>query len=458
MKQNQKGQQELLQPLTDRLATIRHRIGEHHDHLRTNETRTRRSLIDPILEILAWDTQDPHQVVHEYPIGTTRVDYALLSPQGTPVIALEAKRLGERLEPHIQQMLNYANPAGIPYCGITDGNIWTVFEVFRQKPIEDRKLLNIEITVTPVPNAAIRLLHLWKPNLQSMAPEPPPQTHDSQTAAEAPTRSWNPADDTSSVHADSPPIAISRYDITQHPHPTVLHFPNGEHRPLKTARDILLETAAWDQRKGYLNHNTLPVRRGPRANLIERQGLLPIQARERDYQTLPDTDMAIYVNLTRENCIKAALKIVRHLGLNPQAITITARATPDLPDRHQPTPAQWTPLTQLNPTRHPPPAEIHFPDGTQAEVKAFNSIILHTAKWLCRQGHVTSSQLPIRNGPKRNLMEHVPTGPDQDHEAFTRVPGTDMRVLTQFSGTACVKTTVKLARLAQQDPVKILLR
>ena len=120
----------LLKPLTDALEDIRRRMADHGDLLRQHETRTRRSLIDPLLDSLGWDTRDPGQVVHEHKAGNGRADYALMRQDGKPLIAIEAKRLGEPLESHIIQMVTYANVAGIPYCGLTDGNVWEVYDVF----------------------------------------------------------------------------------------------------------------------------------------------------------------------------------------------------------------------------------------------------------------------------------------------------------------------------------------
>ena len=60
----------LLQPLISTLEEIRLRITLHAPLLQENETRTRRSLIDPLLDTLGWDTQDPKAVIHEYKIST----------------------------------------------------------------------------------------------------------------------------------------------------------------------------------------------------------------------------------------------------------------------------------------------------------------------------------------------------------------------------------------------------
>ena len=58
------------------------------------EICTRYIIIDPVLRSLEWDPSDPSRCRIEYdvPVGR-RVDYALLGPDGHPLILVEAKRL-----------------------------------------------------------------------------------------------------------------------------------------------------------------------------------------------------------------------------------------------------------------------------------------------------------------------------------------------------------------------------
>ena len=104
------------------IETLKERIGAHRQSLQSSETRTRMALIDPLLRALGWDTEDPALVLPEYE-SSGRADYALLGGAGKPSAVIEAKRLGESLANHRGQMVNYANMSGIPYAGLTDGNI-----------------------------------------------------------------------------------------------------------------------------------------------------------------------------------------------------------------------------------------------------------------------------------------------------------------------------------------------
>ena len=83
--------------LRDAIMRVVRRVGEHGDYIVfTHEMRTRYAVIDPILEALGWEIDDPSQVRVEYEVKVSgkmkRVDYALLS-KGKPVVLVEAKKL-----------------------------------------------------------------------------------------------------------------------------------------------------------------------------------------------------------------------------------------------------------------------------------------------------------------------------------------------------------------------------
>jgi predicted type IV restriction endonuclease len=153
----------LAMPLDDLVTvieTLQGRIEKHGASLRENETRTRMALIDPLLQVLGWDTADPGLVTPEYNVSGRKADYALLKPHGQPAATVEAKKLGESLESHRMQMLNYSNASGVEYAGLTDGNRWELYEVFERGPLEDRRILNITLAGTPAHQLALQFLLL----------------------------------------------------------------------------------------------------------------------------------------------------------------------------------------------------------------------------------------------------------------------------------------------------------
>ena len=114
-------------------------VGKVKEHIKTqrgiledSEMQTRVILIDPILNALGWETNNPNSVRQEYEMNNGKADYALIHPETRrPFAIIEAKKLGEaHLEKHIPQIDNYAGDKShaIRYGAITNGNVWRVFE------------------------------------------------------------------------------------------------------------------------------------------------------------------------------------------------------------------------------------------------------------------------------------------------------------------------------------------
>ena len=114
-----------LDRLAETIERLRARIAEHEAHIGGHETRTRVILVDPLLRSLGWDTEDPNLVVHEFPVGRRKVDYALLRTNEVIGI-LEAKALGSQLND--SDWGKYvAELPGLPMVAFTNGNEWRFF-------------------------------------------------------------------------------------------------------------------------------------------------------------------------------------------------------------------------------------------------------------------------------------------------------------------------------------------
>ena len=153
------------------IEALQERIRNDGDTIGSNEIRTRTALVDPLLTALGWDTTDPAMVIPEYAAGGGTADYALLKvtpDDGSPVIAfIEAKRLHEPLEPHRAQMLTYANMSGVKYAGLTNGDRWELYEVFKEAPLHERRLVDVSLRRESAFDCAIQLLPLRWPSLET---------------------------------------------------------------------------------------------------------------------------------------------------------------------------------------------------------------------------------------------------------------------------------------------------
>ena len=160
----------LLDELITVIETLKQRITDHGAILQDNETRSRMALIDPLLQVLGWDTTDPFLVIPEYDAGGGQVDYALLDKKGGPTAVIEAKRLGEPLQKYREKMIRYAKAASINCAGITDGDQWELYDISRSGALHEKRILDLQISASPSYQTALNLLLLWRPNLSSAQP------------------------------------------------------------------------------------------------------------------------------------------------------------------------------------------------------------------------------------------------------------------------------------------------
>lgn len=245
-----------LDDLVQVIETLQQRIRDHGDSLRQNEIRTRVALIDPLLTALGWDVSDPGLVTAEYGVAGGRADHAFWEAGHTPAATLEAKKLGEVLEPHRLQMLNYSNAAGIRFAGLTDGNVWELYEIFKQGSLEERRILNVTIASEAAFQCALKLLLMWRANLATgrVIPAATPILDGSSTGGgnegPPPPGNWQPLAELQSVTGTTAP--------------TTIKFPNGEEREIVRWWRILAEVAEWLATDQKLTSAQVPIRIGNR--------------------------------------------------------------------------------------------------------------------------------------------------------------------------------------------------
>ena len=92
-----------------------------------NEAQVKQAIILPILRALDWDDANPAEFVPEFPVDSGRVDYALHQAGDSPVVFIEAKRLGGADYEGEEQLFRYAVNKGVPFLILTDGNVWDFY-------------------------------------------------------------------------------------------------------------------------------------------------------------------------------------------------------------------------------------------------------------------------------------------------------------------------------------------
>ena len=299
----------LLDELIEVIETLKQRITVHGTALRENETRTRMALIDPLLQVLGWDTSDPSLVIPEYSVGGGKADYALLSQEGHPTAAIEAKRLDEPLHSHLMQMVSYSAMAGIRYAGITNGDQWELYDVLRPVALTERRMLNLKISDSSPYFCALKLLLLWRPNLSSglaqQANEPitisPPNAGPTPTGPES--SDWMSLTEFASLEVKTSPKFI--------------RFPDGSEHPVQYLNDLVIQTISWLWSKKILTFGNLASFSSNRRHLVHTDAVHPSGRKFHNARKVEGTPLFVEANLSGTQSIEKTVALLGHFGQGP---------------------------------------------------------------------------------------------------------------------------------------------
>ena len=78
----------------------------------------------------------------------------------------------------------------------------------------------------------------------------------------------------------------------------------------------------------------------------------------------------------------------------------------------------WTSLVEFQPGASNQPPRIHLPDGTEKQLQYWYRLLMETAGWLIRTGHLTTEQCPVTNNGKVSIVNTEPQ--HQSGNAFFR--------------------------------------
>ena len=326
----------LLDDLVGVIETLKQRIQAHGATLRANEIRTRTALIDPLLTALGWDVSDPALVTPEYTVGEGRADYALHGSESIPAAIVEAKRLGHALnDDERMQMLNYANARGVRYAAVTDGDVWEFYEVFKQAPLEDRRLLSLRVANTRAHELALKLLLLWRPNLASGQPvaanepvfnwevearqaTPVPDVEEKRGGVQSPKPNPVPA---SLVQAGW--VSLAEYDPpSRSDPPQSIRFPDGEIQEIRRWNDILVAVATWLNSTDRLTALNTPVTSSPRIYMVHDQAVHPTGNQFFQYREIADGKLVVNTHGSAVQMRNNTRKLLQHCGVNPDTVQL----------------------------------------------------------------------------------------------------------------------------------------
>lgn len=132
-----------------------------------DEAATKQIVLLRILSLLGWDIYNIDEVMPEYSVGSQRVDYALRHSNANKVF-IEVKRVGEDLERHQEQLLNYSFKEGVSLAILTNGMSWRFYLPLHEGSWEQRKFYTVEIYDQKSEDIVSRFLdYLAKENIYS---------------------------------------------------------------------------------------------------------------------------------------------------------------------------------------------------------------------------------------------------------------------------------------------------
>ena len=311
----------MLDELIGVIETLKSRMREHRSTLSAYETRTRNSLIDPLLTVLGWDVSDPAVVITEYNVGGGRADYALLSADDKPRVFIEAKRLGEPLTNHRSQLVTYAVELGTPYSVLSNGDLWEIYDTFKQVPMEEKRILDLSIVQDPTPQIALKFLLLWRANVTLDTPEiapepivkvnhPPSEKTGPRTRLMpdmTPGKGWTTLEDFEGVKRTDPPKFI--------------RFGMDEERPLGQWNRILIELAEHLARQGLLTADRCPVKTGANTKRYV-VSAFPKHASGAPFHIHREISNGLHmeVSFTADHLVRIGKHLWNHFGQDPSQV------------------------------------------------------------------------------------------------------------------------------------------
>lgn len=139
----------------DRLKQYSKRVESLKDNIQTEEA-TKTSLIMPFFSLLGYDVFNPDEFIPEFTADVgikkgEKVDYAILQ-EGKPVILIEAKWIGEKLEKHDSQLFRYFATCNAKFAILTNGQYYRFYTDLEEPnkmdetPFLDINLLDLKET------------------------------------------------------------------------------------------------------------------------------------------------------------------------------------------------------------------------------------------------------------------------------------------------------------------------
>ena len=312
----------MLDKLVQTIETLKARIKEHRHLIEAYETRTRVTLIDPMLCALGWIVSDPTLVEVEYKTEGGWADYALLGSNRRPVILIEAKSLAIKKPPKAQTVAyavneNMGSSVKVNYCAWTNGDEWEVYDISTQDSV-----MKSSIFEEDAGKCALKFLSLWRRSLFDgsfdVAVEP--------LVVVEPTPVPMPVVVVPQPYVPTPPLGpgwkplTANFETTNKPAPKAMRLPDGEERSIAYWVDIIKETALWLHRTRVLTRENCQVAIGPKRYLMSLDNKHQNEQPFSSPIPLGDTGITLEGNFSARDIVRHTKDLLEHFGKDPSQV------------------------------------------------------------------------------------------------------------------------------------------
>ena len=316
----------MLDELVNTIETLKQRIRDHGNDIADYESRTRVTLIDPMLRALGWDVSDPSVVQIEPKVENGWADYALLGGNRRAVVFVEAKKLSHRESP-IGQIIqyagveNYKNQANITYCVYTNGDTWEVVNVREQQPV-----MTVSIATEDSAKCALKFLSLWR---QSMADgifdtavepvveiDPPPVKPEppEPPAPPSPTQPIGP----------EWTALTEEFESTGKPAPLGIRLPDGQVHTTRSWTGVVIQTALWLFQSRELTKENCRIKAGRSPSvkryILSDDGKHSTGTPFHSPAPIPTTGIIMESSFNPNDLVRNAQILLEHFGRDPSQV------------------------------------------------------------------------------------------------------------------------------------------
>lgn len=340
--------------LAETMARVTERIRNYRSLYDQNEMATRNQVVDPILRLLGWDTEDPAKVQPNVSAEEGVPDYSLFLG-GRKVLFVEAKKMSVDVEDRqvLSQLAKYCFGEGMPYRLLTNGVVWILFRAFQEGTMmgervvwkadlehDDMSALARKLNTVSGENVGtidrlLKKLGILDEVWQSLLDDPKTLAKGIVPVFQALAKDAHPDYELSSEEiedfvrerlnevlspqpVDYPPIEVTEPTAEA---PRTMRIERDAF-PIRNSYEVLVNTAEWLIRKNKLRKDQCPVVSGHKRYLVNTE---PKHRYGDDFRAPKRLSNGLYVetHYSTSHCIINARKLLEHCGFRGSALEVS---------------------------------------------------------------------------------------------------------------------------------------